>query len=170
MATYPWECATHPPNELDCSRQPREGPVSLVTSFRHLALRSQLGHDRFLQFFAFMEQGGVSDGAAVRTHPMPKFDPDAPARFLRTVFAPTDWVAIFLKSYVASGVAQRVGPVSWIQSERFQRWLRAMNARKYNVFVSVNAISSPQRMPTRIPMSSMLSSRSRTTIVATALM
>ena len=27
-------------------------------------------------------------------------------------------------------MAQRVGPVSWVQSERFQRWLRAMNARK----------------------------------------
>ena len=44
-------------------------------------------------------------------------------RFLRTVFEPTDWVAIFLKSYERSRVAQRVGPVSWIQSERFQRWL-----------------------------------------------
>jgi integrase len=70
-------------------------------------------------------------------------DRAAPARFLATVFEPTDWIAIFLKSYETSGVAQRVGPVSWIQSDRFQRWLCAMNAQKYNIFVSVNAIALP---------------------------
>ena len=76
-------------------------------------------------------------------------DRDAPIRFLRTVFEPTDWVAIFLKSYERSAVAQRVGPVSWVQTERFQRWLRAMNARRYNVFVSVNAIALGRRSRTR---------------------
>jgi hypothetical protein len=60
-----------------------------------------------------------------------------------------DWVAIFLKSYESSGVAQRVRPMSCVQSERFQRWLRAMNSRKYNVFVSVNAIASGRRSRTR---------------------
>lgn len=70
--------------------------------------------------------------------------------FLSTAFAPTDWVAIFLKSYEKrTGVTQRVGPVSWVQSERFQRWLRAMNAGKYNVFVSVNVIASGCRSRTR---------------------
>jgi hypothetical protein len=73
----------------------------------------------------------------------------APIRFLTTVFEPEDWVAIFLKSYDTGGVAQRVGPVSWIQSERFQRWLLTMNSRKYNVFVSVNAIASGRRSRTR---------------------
>ena len=73
----------------------------------------------------------------------------APIRFLRTLFEPTDWVAIFLKSYERSRVAQRVGPVSWIQSDRFQRWLRTMNAHKYNIFVSVNAIASGHRSRTR---------------------
>src|SRR6266545_6463717 len=76
-------------------------------------------------------------------------DRDAPVRFLRTVFDPTDWVAIFLKSYQSSGVAQRVAPVSWVQTERAQRWLRAMNVRKFNVFVSVNAIASGRRSRTR---------------------
>ena len=80
---------------------------------------------------------------------MPGVDRDAPVRFLRTIFEPTDWAAIFLKSYERAGVAQRVGPVSWIQSERVQRWLRAMNARKYNVFVSVNVIASGRRSRTR---------------------
>ena len=76
-------------------------------------------------------------------------DPHPTVRFLWTLFEPTDWVAIFLKSYERSGVAQRVGPVSWVQSERFQRWLRAMNAQKYNVFVSVNTIASGRRSRTR---------------------
>jgi hypothetical protein len=51
-------------------------------------------------------------------------DRAAPVQFLSTFFEPEDWVAIFLKSYHRIGVAQRVGPVSWVQSERFQRWLR----------------------------------------------
>jgi RepB DNA-primase N-terminal domain len=76
-------------------------------------------------------------------------DPSAAGRFLETAFEPQDWVAIFLKSYDGSGVAQRVGPVSWVQSERFQRWLQAMNSRKYSVFVSVNAIISGRRSRTR---------------------
>jgi hypothetical protein len=76
-------------------------------------------------------------------------DHQASVKFLRTLFEPTDWVAVFLKSYESSRVAQRVVPVSWAQSERFQRWLRAMNARRYNVFVSVNAIASGRRSRTR---------------------
>ena len=80
---------------------------------------------------------------------MSTVDRHAPVQFLRTVFDPNDWVAIFLKSYDRSGVAQRVGPLAWVQSERFQRWLRAMNARKYNVFVSVNVIASGRLSRTR---------------------
>jgi hypothetical protein len=73
----------------------------------------------------------------------------APIRFLRTVFEPTDWIAIFLKSYESRAVLQRVGPVAWIESVPFQRWLRAMNASKYNVFISVNAIAPGRRSRTR---------------------
>ena len=76
-------------------------------------------------------------------------DREAPIRILKSAFEPTDWVAIFLKSYYGNGVAQRVGPVSWVQGDRFQRWLRAMNARKYNIFVSVNAITSGRSSRTR---------------------
>ncbi len=72
-----------------------------------------------------------------------------PIRFLNTAFKRTDWVAVFLKSYESGDVAQRVGPVSWFQSERFLRWLRAMNARRYNIFVSVNAITPGRRSRTR---------------------
>ena len=80
---------------------------------------------------------------------MASADHHAPVRFLRTLFESADWVAVFLKSYESSGVVQRVGPVSWVESERVQRWLRAMNAQKYNVFVSVNAIASGRRNRTR---------------------
>jgi hypothetical protein len=80
---------------------------------------------------------------------MTEIDRGAPGRYLRTVFEPTDWVAIFLKSYERSRVAQRVGPLTWLASERFQKWLRAMNARKYNVFVSVNAVIAGHRSRTR---------------------
>lgn len=80
---------------------------------------------------------------------MALIDRDAPRRFLCTAFEPDDWVAIFLKSYASGGVAQRVGPMAWIGSDRVQRWLRAMNARKHNVFVSVNAIASGRRSRTR---------------------
>ena len=72
-----------------------------------------------------------------------------PVRFARIAFEPQDWVAIFLKSYDTSSVAQRVGSVSRVQTKRFQRWLRAMNSRKYSVFVSVNAITSGRRSRTR---------------------
>src|SRR5262249_15137804 len=84
-----------------------------------------------------------------RTCPMVNVDRYAPIRFLQTLFEPTDWVAIFLKSYEKSRVAQRVGPVSWIQSDRFQQWLCAMNAQKYNIFVSVNSIAPGRRSRTR---------------------
>jgi hypothetical protein len=46
-------------------------------------------------------------------------------------------------------VAQRVGPLSWVETERFQRWLRALNAAKYNVFVSVNAMTPGRQSRTR---------------------
>lgn len=87
--------------------------------------------------------------ACTQTLSMAGVDRAAPVRFLKTAFEPEDWIAIFLKSYERSGVAQRVGPVSWVQSERFQRWLRAMNSVEYSVFVGVNAIATGRRSRTR---------------------
>jgi len=76
-------------------------------------------------------------------------DLDAPLRFLRTAFAPDDWVAILLKNHETGGSAQRVGPVSLIASPKFQAWLRAENARRFSVFVSVNAIRPQRKARTR---------------------
>jgi hypothetical protein len=80
---------------------------------------------------------------------MARVDRAAPVRFLETAFEPEDWVAIFLKSYDTGSVAQRVEPLRWVQSERCQRWLAAMNARKYSVFVSANTITPGRRSRTR---------------------
>lgn len=76
-------------------------------------------------------------------------DLDAPIRFLRTQFMPDDWVAILLKSHDTGGTAQRVGPVSLIASPKFQAWLRAENARRFSVFVSVNTIRPQRKARTR---------------------
>jgi hypothetical protein len=82
---------------------------------------------------------------------MPAFDidPESARSFLNTAYEPDDWVALFLKSYVTGQVAQRVGPLSWAVSSQCQSWLRTMNSRRFNVYVSVNAITAGRRARTR---------------------
>jgi hypothetical protein len=80
---------------------------------------------------------------------MAGIDRIAPIRFVETAFEPHDCIAILLKAHDTNYVAQRVGSVSWVRSERFQRWLRAMNSHSYSVFVSVNTITSGRRSRTR---------------------
>jgi hypothetical protein len=67
-------------------------------------------------------------------------DREAPLRFLRTAYEPTDWVAVFLKTYQTGATAQRVVSLSEATSPRFQSWLRQRNANSWNVYVSVNAV------------------------------
>jgi hypothetical protein len=67
-------------------------------------------------------------------------DREAPCRFLRTAFEPSDWVAVFLKNYRTGETAQRVVPVERAVSLQFQRWLRSQNANRWNIYVSVNSI------------------------------
>jgi hypothetical protein len=76
-------------------------------------------------------------------------DRDAPLRFLRTAFHPDDWVAVLLKSHDTGGTAQRVGPLSLVAHPRFQAWLRAQSARRFSVYVSVNAIRPQRKARTR---------------------
>jgi hypothetical protein len=78
-----------------------------------------------------------------------EIDSEAAVRFLRVAYEPGDWVAVFLKSYESGRVAQRVGPVSSASHERFQRWLRAINADRFNVYVSVNAVAVGRLARTR---------------------
>lgn len=76
-------------------------------------------------------------------------DSEAAVRFLQVAFEPTDWVALLLKSYATGDVVQRVGPVSRFIRPSIHGWLRAMNARRYNVYVSVNALGPGARDRTK---------------------
>lgn len=75
--------------------------------------------------------------------------PSTITEFLERAFEPDDWVAAFLKAYDTGRVLQRVGPLSqWLES-RWQLWLRVMNAHRFNVYVSVNAMTPGQRRRTK---------------------
>src|SRR5262245_17307900 len=74
---------------------------------------------------------------------------DAAVEFLRTAYEPDDWIALFLKSYVTGRCAQRVGPLALFLEPRMHAWLRAMNAQRFNVYVSVNAIMPGARTRTK---------------------
>ena len=66
-------------------------------------------------------------------------DRSAPVRFLRTAFAPNDSIGVLLKTYRTGWVIQRILPVTTATSDRFQAWLRHLNAHGWNVYVGVNA-------------------------------
>jgi hypothetical protein len=70
-----------------------------------------------------------------------EIDSEVTVSFIRLAYEPSDWVAVFLKSYDAGRVAQRVGPASWASHRRFQRWLTSMNADRFNVYVAWNWIA-----------------------------
>lgn len=70
---------------------------------------------------------------------MASIDRHAPVRFLHVAFAPGDCIGVLLKSYRTGQVLQRVVSVETATSDRFQRWLRYMNAHGWNVYASVNA-------------------------------
>jgi hypothetical protein len=57
------------------------------------------------------------------------------------LFEAEDWVAVFLKAYDTGRVCQRVGPVAMFAEPRWLAWLRVMNAHRFNVYVSVNAMT-----------------------------
>ena len=70
---------------------------------------------------------------------MASIDRDAPVRFIRTAFETGDSIGVLLKSYRTGQVVQRIVPAATAASDRFQAWLRHMNAQGWNVYVSVNA-------------------------------
>jgi hypothetical protein len=72
---------------------------------------------------------------------MIRIDPNAPSRFLAIGFEPGDWLAVLVKSHETGETAQRVLPVSVVAAPRFQAWLRFRNAARWNVYVSVNAVT-----------------------------
>ena len=70
---------------------------------------------------------------------MESLDQCAPVRFLQAAFAPDDSIGVLLKTYRTGQVIQRIVPVTTATSDRFQAWLRHMNAHDWNVYVGVNA-------------------------------
>lgn len=76
-------------------------------------------------------------------------DSDAAIEFLRVAFDPDDWIALFLKSYETGRCMQRVGPGALFREPRVHAWLRAMNAQRFNIYVSVNAIRPGTRRRTK---------------------
>ena len=70
---------------------------------------------------------------------MVSIDQCAPVRFLQAAFAPNDSIGVLLKTYRTGQVIQRIVPVASAISDRFQAWLRHMNAHGWNVYVGVNA-------------------------------
>jgi hypothetical protein len=88
--------------------------------------------------------------SAVRRPPLvPRVDRAAPLQFLRTGYETDDWIAVFLKRYDTGEAVQRVAPVTLFQQPNVQAWLRLMNARHFNVFVSVNVLSPGRRSRAR---------------------
>lgn len=73
---------------------------------------------------------------------MSPIDRAAAARFLETAFEPSDHVAILLKASDGSGVMQRIVSREAACAPKFQAWLRASNAKGWNVYVSVNAVAA----------------------------
>lgn len=80
---------------------------------------------------------------------VPRVDRAAPLHFLRRAYESHDWIAVLLKHYDTGQAAQRVGPVLMFQQPHLQAWLRMMNARRFNVYVSVNAVSPGRRSRAR---------------------
>lgn len=73
----------------------------------------------------------------------------APLEFLRTAYEPFDWIAVLLKRHETAEVLQRVGPIALFQRPNVQAWLRRMNAQRFNVYISINAITPGLRTRTR---------------------
>ena len=65
------------------------------------------------------------------------------------MFEVEDWVAVFLKAYDTGRVCQRVAPVAMFAEPRWQTWLRVMNAHRFNVYVSVNAMTPGRQERTK---------------------
>lgn len=74
---------------------------------------------------------------------------DVASRFLRTMFEADDWVAVFLKAYDTGQTRQRVASVAMLAEPRWQMWLQVMNAHRFNVYVSVNAMTPGRRDRTK---------------------
>jgi hypothetical protein len=81
-------------------------------------------------------------------------DQETASEFLRRAFEPDDWVAVFLKAYDTGRATQRVAPMATFCEPRWQAWMRVMNDYRFNVYVSVNAMTPGLRERTKQAVSS----------------
>ena len=61
--------------------------------------------------------------------------------YIRANFREDDRLAIVLIQKSTGAVTQRIAKVDRITSDEFQAWLRYMNSRKHEVYVSMNALN-----------------------------
>jgi hypothetical protein len=135
-------------------RQAHEAVRSSIARSGSWAEHSGTSPDRFLQILAFIMQRYILLWIRAQMATNVEVDSEAARRFFRLAYEPSDWVAVFLKSYESGQVAQRVQPVSWASAGRVQHWLRVMNKHRFNVYVSVNAVAAGRRTRTRDAMAS----------------
>ena len=68
-----------------------------------------------------------------------------PTRYLRRLFGPSDRIAVVAVPRGAGKVAQRFPTAAGACAERFQGWLRHLNAQGYDIFVGVNPVGPRKR-------------------------
>jgi hypothetical protein len=69
--------------------------------------------------------------------------------YIRDNFRPDDRLAVVLVNKQRGDVVQRIATADKIAGEEFQRWLRHMNANKYEVYVSMNTLHPTARGRTK---------------------
>jgi hypothetical protein len=69
--------------------------------------------------------------------------------YIRDNFRPEDRLAVVLVNKHKGDVVQRIASADKIAGEEFQRWLRHMNAAKYEVYVSMNSLQPGARGRTK---------------------
>ena len=69
--------------------------------------------------------------------------------YLREAFEPGDRLAVVVISRRHGGMIQRIAPVERLAAEDCQRWLRYMNERAYEIYVTMNALKDSARGRTR---------------------
>ena len=87
------------------------------------------------------------------THPPVTVRPEIARDFVAHSFHPDDWVALFGKAYNSGRVLQWVTPVATVCERRWLTWLQVMNAYRFNVYVSVNAMTPGRRQRTKASVS-----------------
>lgn len=76
-------------------------------------------------------------------------DREAGSRFINANFGPDDRLAVVLIQRQSGSVIQRLASAAQIADDKFQNWLRYMNAQKHEVYVSMNALRPEARGRTK---------------------